>query len=131
MRKYRVTGTVLDPNWGDDKFDVEVFAPTPWDAMDKATEIMNEEVGKGNIDDLNAKDLGTEFIFFEVGSGSIEPQRRHTMTVGELIAFLEDYEPESPINFVTSSGPDGIFKNYGILNDFNIKAQSDIEDDDY
>ena len=130
MHKYRVVGTVLDPNWGDDKFEIDLFAETQWEAIDEAANIMNREVGKGNIDDLNAKDLGTEFIFFEVdNNSSIEPQRRRTMTVGELIKFLEDYEPDSPVNFVTSSGPGGIFKNYGTLSDFNIKAQSDIEDD--
>lgn len=131
MHKYRVVGTVLDSNWGDDKFEVYVFANTPWEAMDKAADIMNKEVGKGNIDDLNAKDLGPEFVFFEVGNDSIEPQSRHTMTVGELIRFLEDYDSDSPINLVSSSGPGGIFKNYGTLNDYNIKAQSDAEEDDY
>lgn len=131
MHKYRVVGTVLDPNWGDDKFEVYVFADTPWEAMDKAADIMNKEVGKGNIDDLNAKDLGPEFVFFEVGNDSIKPQSKHTMTVGELIRFLEDYDSDSPINLVSSSGPGGIFKCYGTLNDYNIKAQSDVEGDDY
>ena len=131
MHKYRVVGTVLDPNWGDDKFEVYVFAETPWAAMDKATDIMTKQVGKGNIDDLNAKDLGPEFVFFEVRNDSIEPQSKHTMTVGELIRFLEDYDSDSPINLVSSSGPGGIFKSYGTLNDQNIQAQFDVEGDDY
>jgi len=127
MHKYRVTGTVLDPNWGDDKFEVEIFAETPWEAMDKAADIMNKEVGKGNIDDLNAKDLGPEFVYITSGRDDYEPQSRHTMTVGELIKFLEDYDEDSPVNIVDYNG---FTDEYGYINDFRIQAQSEVERDD-
>ena len=126
MHKYRVTGTVLDPNWGDDKFEVELFAETPWEAMDNAADIMNKEVGKGNIDDLNAKDLGPEFVYIASERYAYEPQRK-TMTVGELIKLLEDYDEDSPVNVVDFNG---FTKVYGYLNNFRIEAQSEVERDD-
>lgn len=123
MHKYRVTGQVLDPNWGDDKFEVELFAETPWEAMDNATYIMNKEVGKGNIDDLNAKDLGPEFIYLDSGRDSYEPQRKHTLTVGALIEILECYDKDSPVNVVDSKG---FTKVYGSLNSFRIESESEV-----
>lgn len=126
MRKYRVVGTVLDPNWGDDKFELELFAETPWEAMDKAADIMNKEVGKGNIDDLNAKDLGPEFVYISSDRDAYEPQRK-TLTVGELIKILEDYDEDSPVNIVDFNG---FTKVYGYLNNFRIEAQSEVEEEE-
>ena len=129
MHKYRVTGTVLDPNWGDDKFEVELFAETSWEAMDKAADIMNKEVGKGNIDDLNAKDLGPEFVYISSGRDAYEPQRKHTLTVGQLIKILEDYDEDSPVNIVDYNG---FTDEYGYINDFRIETQSEVEkEEDY
>lgn len=124
MNKYRVTGQVLDTTWGDDKFEVNVFADDPWEAMAKATDIMDDEVGKGYIDDLNAKDLGAEFVYIDSSRESYEPQRK-TLTVGELIKILEDYDPNSPVNVVDCGG---FTKLYGSLNDFRIEAESEIEE---
>ncbi len=126
MHKYRVVGTVLDPNWGDDKFEVYLFAETPWEAMDKAADIMNKEVGKGNIDDLNTKDLGPEFVYISSDRDAYEPQKK-TLTVGQLIKILEDYDEDSPVNIVDFNG---FTKVYGYLNNFRIEAQSEVERDD-
>lgn len=126
MHKYRVVGTVLDSNWGDDKFEIDLFAETPWEAIDEATDIMNKEVGKGNIDDVYAKDLGPEFVYISSNRDAYEPQRK-TLTVGELIKILEDYDEDSPVNIVDFNG---FTKVYGYLNNFRIVAQSKVEQDD-
>lgn len=126
MHKYRVVGTVLDPNWGDDKFEVEVFAETQWEAIDEATNIMSREVGKENIDDVYAVDLGPEFVYISSDRDAYAPQRK-TLTVGELIKILEDYDADSPVNVVDFNG---FTKVYGYLNNFRIEAQSEVEDDE-
>ena len=126
MRKYRVTGTVLDPNWGDDKFEVELFAETQWEAIDKAVHIMDREVGKENIDDVYAEDLGAEFVYIASERDAYEPQKK-TLTVGQLIALLEDYDPDSPVNVVDFNG---FTKVYGYLNNFRVEAQSEVEQDE-
>ena len=126
MRKYRVVGTVLDPNWGDDKFEIDLFAETQWEAIDEAVDIMDREVGAENIDDVYAKDLGPEFVYISSNRDAYEPQRK-TLTVGELIKILEDYDEDSPVNVVDFNG---FTKVYGYLNNFRIEAQSEVERDD-
>ena len=126
MRKYRVVGTVLDPNWGDDKFEVEVFAETQWEAIDEAVYTMNREVGRENIDDVYAVDLGPEFVYISSNRDAYEPQKK-TLTVGQLIKILEDYDEDSPVNVVDFNG---FTKVYGYLNNFRIEAQSEVERDD-
>ena len=123
MHKYRVVGTVLDPNWGDDKFEIDLFAETQWEAIDEATDIMKREVGKKDIDDVYAKDLGPEFVYISSDRDAYEPQRK-TLTVGELIKILEDYDEDSPVNVVDFNG---FTKVYGYLNNFRIEAQSKVE----
>lgn len=135
MRKYRVeAGLYQNDKCSAELIDnlvTEIFAEDEADLEQQTVQWYREIlVGMDDcfVDDVRWKDLGAEMIFIRDDRNSYVPERK-SLTVGELIKMLEEYDSDSPINLVcyNSFGPHV----YSTLNSFSIDAESELCEEEY
>lgn len=128
MRKYKVTAEIAEVvdestvRLSDDNI-VEniILANDEWDARNKFFDAIEYVYGKVEIYNIHCEDIGPSDTYLFGVFDSYKPNKS-TITVGELIKILEDFDPDSKLYLVNNQG---LFTTYGVLKDTSVYEEGD------